>query len=113
VSYEYTVTITANDLFSALADPTRRAIFERLSREGEQTVRALTARAGVSQPAVSKHLGVLRQAGLVRDRRDGRQTHYSAKPQGLAPLIDWMGLYGAFWRDRFDRLEDLLSRMDP
>ena len=113
MSYEYTVTITANDLFSALADPTRRAIFERLSREGEQTVRALTARAGVSQPAVSKHLGVLRQAGLVRDRRDGRQTHYSAKPQGLAPLIDWMGLYGAFWRDRFDRLEDLLSRMDP
>jgi DNA-binding transcriptional ArsR family regulator len=113
VSYEYTVTITANDLFSALADPTRRAIFERLSREGEQTVRALTARAGVSQPAVSKHLGVLKRACLVRDRREGRQTHYSAKPQGLAPLIDWMGLYGAFWRDRFDRLEDLLSRMDP
>jgi DNA-binding transcriptional ArsR family regulator len=113
VSYEYTVTITANDLFSALADPTRRAIFERLSREGEQTVRALTARAGVSQPAVSKHLGVLKRACLVRDRRDGRQTHYSAKPQGLAPLIDWMGLYGAFWRERFDRLEDLLNRMDP
>jgi DNA-binding transcriptional ArsR family regulator len=104
--------ITPNELFSTLADPTRRAIFERLSRDGEQTVRALTDRAGVSQPAVSKHLGVLKHAGLVRGRRDGRQTHYSAKPQGLAPLIDWMSLYGAFWRDRFDRLEALLSRMD-
>jgi DNA-binding transcriptional ArsR family regulator len=101
-----------NELFSALADPTRRAIFERLSRDGEQTVRALTDRAGVSQPAVSKHLGVLKLAGLVRDRHEGRQTHYSAQPQGLAPLIDWIGLYGTFWRDRFDRLETLLNRMD-
>lgn len=104
--------VTSNELFSALADPTRRAIFERLARDGEQTVRALTDRAGVSQPAVSKHLGVLKHAGLVRDRRDGRQTHYSAQPQALAPLIDWMSLYGAFWRDRFDRLEALLRRMD-
>ncbi|MGH6895279.1 MAG: ArsR/SmtB family transcription factor [Geminicoccaceae bacterium] len=103
---------TSNELFSTLADPTRRAIFERLSRDGEQTVRALTDRAGVSQPAVSKHLGVLKLAGLVRDRRDGRQTHYSTRPEGLAPLIDWMSFYGAFWRDRFDRLEDLLNRMD-
>jgi DNA-binding transcriptional ArsR family regulator len=104
--------ITPNELFGTLADPTRRAIFERLCRDGEQTVRALTDRAGVSQPAVSKHLGVLKRACLVRDRREGRQTHYSAQPQGLAPLIDWMSLYGAVWRDRFDRLEDLLNRMD-
>ena len=103
---------TTNELFSTLADPTRRAIFERLCRDGEQTVRALTDRAGVSQPAVSKHLGVLKHAGLVRDRREGRQTHYSAQPQGLVPLIDWMSLYGAFWRARFDRLEVLLNRMD-
>ena len=103
---------TTNVLFSALADATRRAIFERLCRDGEQTVRALTGRAGVSQPAVSKHLGVLKQAGLVHDRREGRQTHYSAQPQGLAPLVDWMSLYGAFWRERFDRLEALLNRMD-
>lgn len=102
----------ADDLFKALADPTRRAIFERLSRDGEQTVRALTDRAGVSQPAVSKHLGVLKLANLVRDRREGRETHYRAQPQALAPLIDWMSLYGAFWRDRFDRLETLLKRMD-
>jgi DNA-binding transcriptional ArsR family regulator len=104
--------VTTNELFNTLADPTRRAIFERLCRDGEQTVRALTDRAGVSQPAVSKHLGVLKHAGLVLDRRAGRQTHYSAQPQGLAPLIDWMSLYGAFWRERFDRLEVLLKRMD-
>jgi len=103
---------TPNEVFTALADPTRRAIFERLSRDGEQTVRALTDRARVSQPAVSKHLGVLKHAGLVHDRRDGRQTHYSVRPRGLAPLIDWMSHYGAFWRDRFDRLEHLLKRMD-
>ena len=103
---------THDAVFSTLADPTRRAIFERLCRDGEQTVRALTDQAGVSQPAVSKHLGVLKLAGLVRDRRAGRETHYSAEPQALAPLIDWMSLYGAFWRDRFDRLETLLNRMD-
>lgn len=101
-----------DDFFKALADPTRRAIFERLSRDGEQTVRGLTGHSGVSQPAVSKHLSVLKAAGLVRDRREGRKTHYSAEPQGLAPLIDWISLCGAFWRDRFDRLETLLNRMD-
>jgi DNA-binding transcriptional ArsR family regulator len=103
---------TPDALFKSLADPTRRAIFERLSRDGEQTVHALTDRAGVSQPAVSKHLGVLKLAGLVRERRAGRETHYSAQPQALAPLIDWIGHYGTFWRGRFDRLETLLKRMD-
>ena len=90
----------ADNLFKALSDPTRRAIFEHLSRDGEQTVHALTYRAGVSQPAVSKHLGVLKRAKLVRDRREGRKTHYSAQPQALAPLIDWMSLYAAFRRER-------------
>ena len=103
---------TPDMVFRTLADPTRRAIFERLVRDGEQTVRVLTGHSGVSQPAVSKHLAVLKLAGLVRDRREGRQTHYSAEPQGLTPLIDWMSLYGAFWHDRFDRLETLLNRMD-
>jgi DNA-binding transcriptional ArsR family regulator len=103
----------ANKVFTALADPTRRAIFERLARNGgELSVRELTDKAGVSQPAVSKHLGVLKLAGMVRDRHQGRQTHYSVRPKGLAPLIDWMGVYAAFWDDRFDRLEDLLKRMD-
>ena len=99
-------------LFRTLADPTRRAIFERLCREGEQTVGALTARAGVSQPAVSKHLGVLKQAGLVRDRHAGRQTHYSAELRALTPLVDWANQMAGFWEGRFDDLEDLLRRMD-
>lgn len=99
-------------LFRTLADPTRRALFERLCREGELTVGALTARAGVSQPAVSKHLGVLKQAGLVRDRPEGRQTHYRAHVGALAPLVDWTGRMAGFWEARFDDLEDLLHRMD-
>jgi DNA-binding transcriptional ArsR family regulator len=104
---------TAPDvLFKTLADPTRRAIFERLTRDGEQTVRVLTDQAGVSQPAVSKHLGILKLAGLVRDRHEGRQTHYSAQPQGLAPLIDWTSQMAGFWQGRFDQLEVLLKRMD-
>ena len=104
---------SASDLlFKTLGDPTRRAIFEHLASGGERNVRALTEFAGVSQPAVSKHLAALKLAGLVRDRPEGRETHYSVEPKGLAPLIDWMAHYGAFWRDRFDRLETLLKRMD-
>ncbi len=99
-------------LFRTLGDPTRRALFERLCREGEQTVGALTALAGVSQPAVSKHLGVLKAAGLVRGRHEGRQTHYSAQLGGLAPLKDWTGEMTRFWEARLDGLEDLLKRMD-
>lgn len=99
-------------LFRTLADPTRRAIFERLCRDGEQTVAALTAEAGISQPAVSKHLGLLKQAGLVRDRHHGRQTHYSAQLGALAPLLDWTSQMTGFWENRFDALEDLLKRMD-
>lgn len=99
-------------LFKTLADPTRRAIFERLCREGEQTVGELTAKAGVSQPAVSKHLAALKRAGLVRDRQEGRQTHYSARPRGLAPLAEWTSRMASFWEGRFDDLEDLLKRMD-
>jgi DNA-binding transcriptional ArsR family regulator len=102
----------ADNVFRALADPTRRGIFEEMTRRGEQTVHALTRYAGVSQPAVSKHLTVLKRAKLVRHRREGRETHYSARPQALAPLVDWMSQYGAFWRDRFDQLENLLERMD-
>src|SRR5439155_475792 len=83
-----------------------------LCRDGDQTVGALTAGAKVSQPAVSKHLGVLKQAGLVRDRHEGRQTHYSAQLGALGPLIDWTSQMARFWQSRFDHLEDLLKRMD-
>jgi DNA-binding transcriptional ArsR family regulator len=102
----------ANHVFRALADPTRRAIFEELTRRGEQTVHALTHYAGVSQPAVSKHLTVLKRAKLVQHRREGREMHYRAQPDALAPLVDWLKLYGAFWRDRFNQLEALLERME-
>jgi DNA-binding transcriptional ArsR family regulator len=83
----------AQNVFKALSDATRLGLFERLARDGELTVHELTDQAGVSQPAVSKHLGVLKLAGLVIDRRDGRQTHYRVQPQALLPLADWIGLY--------------------
>jgi DNA-binding transcriptional ArsR family regulator len=105
-------TANYNHVFRALADPTRRAIFEELTRHGEQTVHALTRYAGVSQPAVSKHLTVLKRAKLVRHRRDGRETHYRVQPDALAPMVNWLEHYGAFWRERFARLEEVLERMD-
>ena len=108
----YPMEPNADILFKALSDLTRRAIFERLVREGEQNVRSLTDSANVSQPMVSKHLAILKQAGLVRDRADGRSVCYSAVPQNLTPLVDWMTHYGAFWNDRLDALESLLNRMD-
>src|ERR1700750_555127 len=89
-------------LFRTLADPTRRALFERLCREGEQTVGALTAQAGVSQAAVSKHLRMLLGGGPVRDRHAGRQTHYRARASALAPLVDWTSRMAGFWEQKFD-----------
>lgn len=106
------MTAAHDEIFRTLADPTRRAIFERLCREGEKTVGALTARAGVSQPVVSKHLAALKRAGLVRDRPEGRQTHYSAEFAALAPLVDWANEMTSFWEKKFDALENLLKRMD-
>lgn len=104
---------TAPDiLLKTLGDPTRRAIFERLCRDGKTTVVALTSQAGVSQPVVSKHLRILKQAGLVDGHHAGRETHYRAKPQALAPLIDWTNQMTKFWEARFDALEDVLKRMD-
>ena len=99
-------------LFKTLADPTRRALFERLSREGELTVGALTERSGVSQPAVSQHLEALRRARLVKGRREGRTAHYRVTPDGLRPLTNWLAHYRVFWRERFDELERLLKEMD-
>lgn len=104
--------IAPDHIFRALADPTRRALFERLCREGEHSVGALTLGAGVSQPVVSKHLAVLKQAGLVIDRPSGRQTHYRADLSALAPLNDWSNDMHASWERRMDALDDLLTRMD-
>jgi DNA-binding transcriptional ArsR family regulator len=98
-------------VFRALADPSRRAIFERLTH-GEAIVRDLTARFDISQPAVSQHLAVLRDAGLVEGRREGRLVHYRIRPQGLRPLVNWIARYQAFWLDRIERLDALLKEMD-
>src|SRR5438874_13018573 len=105
--------VAPNHVFPLIADPNRRAIFDEVTRPVEQTVHALTRHAGVSQPAVSKHLTVLKRAKLVRHRREGRETHYCARPDALVPMLDWLRDYGVFWRDRFDQLEALLERMEP
>ena len=96
-----------------LADPTRRAVFERIVNAQEISVVQLTQGSGVSQSAISQHLGSLKRAGLVVDRAQGRNVFYRADPQGLAPLADWMGHYGAFWRERFADLRTLLKEMEP
>lgn len=98
-------------IFKALADSSRRAIFETLTRD-EATVKDLTARFHISQPAVSQHLATLRAAGLVDRRRDGRRVFYRVDPRGLEPLIDWIARSRAFWTDHLARLESLLERMD-
>jgi DNA-binding transcriptional ArsR family regulator len=61
---------------------------------------------------VSQHLRALRAADLVAERREGRNVHYRAQPRGLAPLVDWLGIYGTFWRERFANLETLLREID-
>lgn len=97
----------------ALADPTRRALFERVVGSGEITVRELTHGSGVTQGAISQHLKSLKLAGLVIERPAGRNVYYRAEPEGLAPLVDWMTHYGTFWRERFDNLHALLKEIDP
>ena len=96
-----------------LADPTRRAVFERVVRSDEITVGELTRGSGVTQGAISQHLKSLKLAGLVADRPAGRQVYYRAEPEGLAPLVDWMGHYAVFWRERFANLRTLLQEIDP
>ena len=100
-----------NRIFQALADPSRRAIFASLTR-GEAAVKDLTARFEISQPAVSQHLSTLKDAGLVKARREGRNVYYRVEPRGMKPLIDWITHYRAFWPERVDRLEQLLEKMD-
>ncbi|MGX9425565.1 MULTISPECIES: ArsR/SmtB family transcription factor [Bradyrhizobium] len=97
----------------ALADPTRRAVFERVISTGEISVVELTRESGVTQGAVSQHLKALKQAGLVAERPEGRKVYYRAQPEGLAPLFDWMSHYGVFWRNRFANLRTLLKEIDP
>ena len=100
------------DVMKTLADPTRRAVFERIARQDEITAGALVAGTRVSQPAVSQHLRALREAGLVTERREGRHVHYRVRRQGLRPLVGWLEFYAEFWTKRLDNLERLLSETD-
>jgi DNA-binding transcriptional ArsR family regulator len=104
--------IQLTDVLKTLADPTRRAVFERIMQEGEIAATGLVRGSKVSQPAVSQHLRALRDAGLVAERRDGRHIHYRVAPKGLSPLIDWLGHYQTFWQERFENLERLLKESE-
>lgn len=106
-------TASLDTVMRTLADPTRRAVFERIARSDEISVATLTEGSGVSQSAISQHLASLKRAGLVTDRAQGRQVFYRADPKGLEPLVDWMGHYGQFWRARFVDLRSLLKEIDP
>ncbi|TPI23053.1 metalloregulator ArsR/SmtB family transcription factor [Mesorhizobium sp. B4-1-1] len=99
------------EIFRALADPTRRTVYEQLTA-GEMSVSELRAGMSVSQPAVSQHLAVLRAAGLVVERRAGRNAYYRADPQGLDPLLGWIERYRAFWPERIEKLKIVLKEMD-
>jgi DNA-binding transcriptional ArsR family regulator len=100
-------------LLRTLADPTRRAVFERIFASDEISVGELTRGSGVTQGAISQHLKTLKQAGLIRDRAQGRNVFYRTEPEGLAPLFDWLRHYDAFWRKRFGNLKTLLKEIDP
>jgi DNA-binding transcriptional ArsR family regulator len=102
-----------NAVMRTLADPTRRAVFERVVESEEISVLELTRGSEVTQGAISQHLKSLKQAGLVAERREGRNVFYRAEPNGLAPLVDWMSHYGVFWRQRFTNLRSLLKEIDP
>ena len=99
-------------LFQALADPTRRGLYERMAAADEISVRELTEGSGVSQGAVSQHLKTLKRAGLVSERPEGRNVFYRANPQGLEPMLEWMTRYAVFWSGRLDTLERLLRQED-
>ena len=101
--------VQLTSVMKTLADPTRRAVFERIAGGSEIAATALVKGLKVSQPAVSQHLRALREAGLVAERREGRHVYYRPSPKGLAPLHDWLSYYQAFWQERFSNLEKLLK----
>ena len=108
-----TQTTAVDNVMRALADPTRRAVYERVARCDEINVVELTRGSGVTQGAISQHLKSLKKAGLVAERPEGRNVYYRAEPEGLEPLFDWMSHYSVFWRERFANLRTLLKEIDP
>ncbi len=97
--------------FELLADPTRRRLLDEL-RKGERSVGALVERLRMSQPAVSKQLRVLREAGLASVRKDAQRRIYRLNPDGLREVDEWLAPYRAFWEGRFDALEHTLESME-
>jgi DNA-binding transcriptional ArsR family regulator len=101
--------ITA-DAFYAVAVGGRRQLLDALV-DGESTVNELVARVGMSQPQVSKHLGVLREVGIVRVREEGRYRFYRIYGPALEPIHEWVKRFEQTWNDRLDRLDDLVQKM--
>lgn len=95
---------TTSDVFNAIAEPRRRQILTLL-RDGERASTALSEELGMTQPGTSKHLRVLREVGLVRDRRAGKQRLYALDAQGLRAVHEWSGGFERFWSESFDRLD--------
>lgn len=100
-----------NDIFKALADPTRRTIFDKLAA-GSMNASALREGLPISQSAMSQHLAVLRNVGLVREAKQGRCVNYQVDPDGLAQIAQWLAKYRAWWPARIDALQTLLKDMD-
>lgn len=101
---------TTQDAFNAVAEPKRRQVLEAIGTD-ELSVNDIVARLGWNQPMVSKHLGVLKQVGLVSERRVGRQRMYRVNAERLKPIFDWVTPFERFWSDRFDRLDDVLQEI--
>lgn len=100
---------TTSDVFNAVAEPQRRDILVLL-RAGERSVTELAQEVGITQPGASKHLRVLREVGLVRDRREGKQRLYSLDARGLQSVHEWAGGFERLWNERFDRMDAYLQR---
>ena len=101
---------TTHDPFNAVAEPKRRQVLEVIGT-GELPVNEIVERLGWPQPMVSKHLGVLKQVGLVQERRLGRQRLYRVNMQMLKPIHDWVTPFERYWSESFERLDDILSVM--
>lgn len=101
---------TTTDAFNAVAEASRRALLDALG-SGEATVGELVDRLGLTQPQVSKHLGVLREVGLVLVRVDGRRRWYRVNGPALKPVHDWVRTFESTWNTRLDRLDDLLAEL--
>jgi len=103
-------TPTTHDSFNAVAEPKRRQVLEALGVR-ELSVNEIVELLGWSQPSVSKHLGVLKQVGLVSERRVGRQRMYRVNAERLKPIYEWVAPFERIWSERFDRLDEALQKM--